>query len=189
MKNLRCADDIYSPLGCFFNSDSVSKPGIRVSTFAGALEVDFVTGFCATGGIIFSTVFLTVLATALAAVLGAGFAGTLATALGTGFVFVFVFGFGFTTLFGADFVFATTFGAGFAFATTFGAGFAFATTFGAGLALAFTLTVAARLPVVAFLPVAFAFALAVTNFNSPETRYRRFMELLRFGEHRKHKNA
>ena len=129
---------------------------MRISTFDDTLGIDFDAGLRATGGGLFSTVFLTVLVTALAAVFGAGFAGALATVFGAGFVFAF------TTLFGAGFAFATTF-------------------FGTGLALAFTLPVATRVPTVTFLPLAFAFgfafAFAVTNFNSPETHYRRIAGL------------
>lgn len=127
---------------------------MRVSVLDDMPGVVFDTGFfCVAVGIVFSTVLLTTLVTALATALGAGFAGALATALGAGFVF------GFTTIFGAGFVLATT--------------------FEATLVLALALTFATRVPVVAFLPVAFAFAFAVTNFDSPETHEGRFTDFLR----------
>ena len=126
---------------------------MRVSTLDGMLSVVFDTDFfCVAVGIIFSTVILTTLVTALATAFGAGFAGVLATTFGVGFAF------GFTT--------------------TFGAGFVLETTFGAALILALALTVATRVPVVAFLPVAFAFAFAVTNFDSPETHEGRLADFL-----------
>lgn len=118
---------------------------MRISTLDELPGVDFDSDFCIAGGIIFSTDFLATLVTALVTVLGAGFAGVLAAGLGAGFAF------GFTT--------------------TFGAAFVLATTFGAGLVLAFAFTVATRALTVAFLPLAFVFAFAVTNFNSPETRW------------------
>ena len=124
---------------------------MRVSALDGVLGVVFDTGFfCVAVGIIFSTVLLTTLVTALTTALGAGFTGALATAFGAGFAF------GFTTIFGAGFVLETTFGA----------------------ALALALTVPMRVPVVAFLPVAFAFAFAVTNFDSPETHEGRLADFL-----------
>ena len=127
---------------------------MRVSALDGMLGVAFDTDFfCVAVGIIFSTVLLTTLVTALTTAFGAGFAGALATAFGAGFAF------GFTT--------------------TFGAGFVLATTFEATLVLALALTVATRVPVVAFLLVAFAFAFAVTNFDSPETHEGRFADFLR----------
>ena len=127
---------------------------MRVSVLDDMPGVVFDTGFfCVAVGIIFSTVLLTTLVTALATALGVGFAGVLATAFGA------VFAFGFTT--------------------TFGVGFVLATTFGVAFVLALPLTVATRVPVVAFLPVAFAFAFAVTNFDSPETHEGRFTNFLR----------
>ena len=123
---------------------------MRVSALDDMLGVVFDTDFfCVAVDIIFSTVLLTTLVTALTTALGAGFAGALATAFGAGFAFGF---------------------------TTFGAGFVLEATFGAVLALA--LTVPMRVPVVAFLPVAFAFAFAVTNFDSPETHEGRLADFL-----------
>ena len=133
------------------SSDSVNKPATRASTFADAFGALLGVVFCTAGGIFFSIGFLTGGVAALAADFGVSFAGALAIAFGTGFVF--------------------------AFTTPLGAGFVFVTALGIGLDLAFALPVAARVPIVAFVPSLFAFAFAVTNVDSPETHYGRTVSI------------